>query len=154
MDPERPDIFAPSLAAGAAKRTSPSVHAFDLAPFVRIVLGDDLAACRLRVKEFFALYIGGMGARGKNFYNDYACRLGYVDEADKIQQLYLAGKKAEAIAAVPDRLVDTCSLVGPEARIRDQLKVWKAASNAGHLGTMVVTAETPQALRILAEELL
>ena len=155
MDPERFDLFAPALAAGFAKGgRAQSAQNFDLAPFVRVVVGDDLVACRLKLKEHFALYIGGMGARGKNFYNDYACRLGYPDEADKIQQLYLAGKKAEAVAAVPDRLIDACALVGPEARVREQLKVWKAAGAAGHVGTMVVTTESPQALRILAEEML
>jgi hypothetical protein len=74
-----------------------------------------------------ALYIGGMGARGKNFYNDYAKRLGYEEAAVKIQDLFLAGKKAEAMAAVPDALVDEISLIGPKERIRDRVAAWKAS---------------------------
>ena len=79
------------------------------------------------VKGMLALYIGGMGARGKNFYNDYAKRLGYEAAAVKIQDLYLDGKKAEAMAAVPDELVDEIALVGPKERIRERLAAWKAS---------------------------
>jgi F420-dependent oxidoreductase-like protein len=155
MNPLRPDIFAPALEAGFAKAGGgKSAKNFDLAPFVRIAMGDDLNACRQVIKDFLALYIGGMGARGKNFYNDYACRLGYADAAVKIQDLYLAGRKPEAIAAVPDALVDECSLVGPAARIREQLKTWKKAGEAGHLGTMIVTGTDAAALRLVAEEIL
>lgn len=155
MNPTRPDIFAPALEAGFAKAGGgKSMKDFDLAPFVRIAMGDDLAACRRVIKDFLALYIGGMGARGKNFYNDYACRLGYADAAVKIQDLYLAGRKDEAIEAVPDALVDECSLVGPAARIREQLKAWKTAGNAGHFGTMIITAPDAAALRLVAEEML
>ena len=155
MNPARPDIFAPALEAGLAKAGNGKTRAqFDLAPFVRIAMGNDLKACRQVIKEFLALYIGGMGARGKNFYNDYACRLGYTDAAHKIQDLYLGGDKVAAITAVPDSLVDECSLVGPEARIREQLQVWKQAGAAGHLGTMVVVSQDVQALRVVATELL
>ncbi len=155
MNPARPDIFAPALQAGFAKAGHGKSQAhFDLAPFVRIAMGNDLDACRRVIKDFLALYIGGMGARGKNFYNDYACRLGYADAAQKIQDLYLAGDKVAAAAAVPDSLVDECSLVGPEARIREQLKGWKQAGAAGNLGTMIVTAQDVQALRVVAEEIL
>ena len=155
MNPARPDIFAPALEVGLAKAGNGKTRAqFDLAPFVRIAMGNDLKACRQVIKEFLALYIGGMGARGKNFYNDYACRLGYTDAAHKIQDLYLGGDKVAAITAVPDSLVDECSLVGPEARIREQLKVWKQAGAAGHLGTMVVISQDAQALRVVATELL
>lgn len=155
MDPQRFDLFEPALAAGFAKAGGgKTLRDFDLAPFVRIAMGDDLEACRSKIKDFLALYIGGMGARGKNFYNDYACRLGYAEAAGRIQDLYLSGDKAAATALVPDALVDSCSLVGPEARIREQLKAWKLAGAAGHIGTMVVTATTMQALRVVAEEIL
>ena len=76
------------------------------------------------VKPMLALYIGGMGARGKNFYNDLACRYGFEAAAKEIQDLYLDGKKAEAMAAVPDELADACSLVGDKARIKDRLAAW------------------------------
>jgi F420-dependent oxidoreductase-like protein len=155
MNPERPDIFAGALDKGFAKAGGgKSLKDFDLAPFVRIAMGDDIVACRRVIKDFLALYIGGMGARGKNFYNDYATRLGYADAAVKIQDLYLAGRKDEAIAAVPDQLVDECSLVGPESHIREQLKTWKRAAAAGNLGTMIVTATDVPALRVVAEEML
>jgi hypothetical protein len=97
-----------------------------------------------------ALYIGGMGARGKNFYNDYAKRLGYEAEAVKIQDLYLDGKKAEAMAAVPDRLVDEIALLGPKARIQDRLAAWKGSG----VTDMLIGGAQPEALRILAEALL
>ena len=94
-----------------------------------------------------ALYIGGMGARGKNFYNDYAKRLGYEEEAVQIQDLYLAGKKAEAMALVPNELVDAIALIGPKERIRDRLEAWKASP----VKTLLVGAGQPEALRVLAE---
>ena len=77
------------------------------------------------LKPFLALYVGGMGAKGKNFYNALACRYGWEDAAEQIQDLYLGGKKREAIAAVPDELVDAVSLVGPKERIRDRLAAWR-----------------------------
>ena len=94
-----------------------------------------------------ALYIGGMGARGKNFYNDYAKRLGYEEVAVKIQDLYLAGKKAEAIALVPDKLVDEVALVGNRERIVDRLKAWKASP----VKTMLIGTGDINAVRALAE---
>jgi alkanesulfonate monooxygenase SsuD/methylene tetrahydromethanopterin reductase-like flavin-dependent oxidoreductase (luciferase family) len=101
-----------------------------------------------------ALYIGGMGARGKNFYNDYAKRLGYEEAAIKIQDLYLDGKKAEATAAVPDALVDEVALVGSADRIRDRLGAWKEAGKQNHVGSMLIGGGQPELLRILAEEML
>ncbi|MGD9600774.1 MAG: LLM class F420-dependent oxidoreductase [Gammaproteobacteria bacterium] len=155
MNPARPDIFAPAIEAGLAKAGQGKTRAqFDLAPFVRAVMGDDLAACRRVVKDHLALYIGGMGARGKNFYNDYACRLGYAEAARVIQDLYLAGRKDEAIAAVPDQLVDECALVGPAAHIREQLQTWKAAGAAGNLGTMIISTHDVEVLRLVAREVL
>jgi hypothetical protein len=88
-----------------------------------------------------------MGARGKNFYNDYAKRLGYEEAAVKIQDLYLDGKKAEAMAAVPNELVDAVSLVGPADRIRDRVEVWKKSPAT----SMLLGAGQPEALRLIAE---
>ena len=105
-------------------------------------------------KRFLALYGGGMGARGKNFYNDHIKRLGFEEAATKIQDLYLEGKKGAAIGAVPDELVDRVALVGSEDRVRDRLAVWKEAAARKHVGTMVVPATDPETLRFLAEELL
>jgi alkanesulfonate monooxygenase SsuD/methylene tetrahydromethanopterin reductase-like flavin-dependent oxidoreductase (luciferase family) len=94
-----------------------------------------------------SLYIGGMGARGKNFYNDYAVRLGFEEAAVKIQDLYLDGKKAEAAAAVPDELVDATALVGPRERIAERLEAWKDSS----VDTMLIGSGQVDALRTLAE---
>ena len=155
MNPTRYDLLRGPLEEGfALAGGGKSLAQFDVAPFVRVALGEDLDASRRHIKEFLALYIGGMGARGKNFYNDYACRLGYEAEAVKIQDLYLAGHKAEAVAAVPDRLVDECSLVGDAARIRDHLDPWREAVRRGEVGSIIFTVNSPEALRLLAEELL
>jgi F420-dependent oxidoreductase-like protein len=100
---------------------------FDLMPSVAVVVGDDVAACRQPVKAKLALYVGGMGARGRNFYNDVARRYGYEEAARTIQDLYLAGRKAEAEAAVPDALVDEVALCGPRERIRERLGEWTSS---------------------------
>jgi len=155
MNPERFDLFEKPLqegfdAAGEAK----GLEGFDVAPFVTVVLGDDLAACRAPVKGMLALYVGGMGARDQNFYNDYARRLGYEEAAEKIQDLYLDGKKAEAMAAVPDSLVDEIALVGPRERIVERLAAWKEAGARRHVGSMLVAGASPEAMRLLAEEVL
>ena len=92
-----------------------------------MVLDDDLERARRVVREHLALYIGGMGARTKNFYNDYTKRLGYEAAAVEIQDHFLAGRRPEAAAAVPDQLIDDVALVGPPDRVRDRLKRWKEA---------------------------
>ncbi len=92
-----------------------------------VASGNDLDACRDRVRPFLALYIGGMGARERNFYFNLACRYGYEQAAERIQDHYLAGEKAAAAAAVPDRLVDEVALVGSHARVRDRLEAWREA---------------------------
>jgi F420-dependent oxidoreductase-like protein len=155
MNPERYDLFEESLNKGFAKAGGgKGLDNFEIAPFVTCIMGDDLEKCRMPVKGNLALYIGGMGARDKNFYNDYAKRLGYEAEAKKIQDLYLDGKKAEAAAAVPDELVDDVALVGSEARIRDRLQVWKAAGKQKHVGSLLCGGGQSRLLQVLAEELL
>lgn len=155
LNPDRFDLLAPSLQAGFERAGSgKSLAQFDVAPLVSVVLGDDLEQCRQPVREHLALYIGGMGPRDRNFYADYASRMGYAEEARRIQDLYLAGRKAEAAAAVPDRLIDDCALVGPAPRIRDRLQRWRAAAARGEIRSMLVGGATPAALRLLAEELL
>ena len=157
MNPERFDLFEEQPRRRASRRPAAaraSTH-FDVAPFVTCIMGDDVEKCRMPVKmSMLALYIGGMGARDKNFYNDYAKRLGYEEAAVKIQDLYLAGKKQEAAAAVPDELVDACQLAGPRERIIDRLQAWKQAGSKRHVGSMLIGAGSPEALRVLAEEVL
>ena len=155
MNPERYDIFEESLNEGfAAAGGGKSLDDFEIAPFCTVILNDDLEKARMPVKNNLALYIGGMGARDKNFYNDYCKRLGYPDAAKEIQDLYLSGKKAEAAAAVPDALVDDVALVGPADRIRDRLQAWKAAGEKRHVGSLLAGTGQPEALRLLAEEVL
>lgn len=126
MNPERFDLFGPALEEGFAAASGPKgLDRFRIAPFVICVVNDDLEVARMPVKHMLALYIGGMGAKGKNFYTDYAKRMGYEEAAEMIQDLYLAGDKAAAVAAVPDALADEVSLVGPADRIRERLSAWK-----------------------------
>jgi F420-dependent oxidoreductase-like protein len=149
MSPEWYDqLYKPHLEAGFAKAgNGKSIENFDLAPFVTCVIGNDLEKCRAPVKASLALYIGGMGARNKNFYNSYVRNFGYDNLATQLQDLYLSGKKNEAQAAVPDELVDAVALVGPKERIRDQLARWKASP----IKTLLIGTSQPEALRTLAE---
>ena len=155
MNPDKSDLFAPAINAGlAAAGNSKSREDFEVAPFVRVCMDDDLETCRRVVKQEMALYIGGMGTKNKNFYDDYARQLGYEEDAIKIQELYLSGKKPEAVAAVPDKLVDDMALVGSPDRIRDHLTRWKEAGKKGHVGSFLASGASIPALRLLAEELL
>jgi F420-dependent oxidoreductase-like protein len=157
MDPERFDLFEPHLAAGFAKSgPGKSLANYDICPFVPVSMNDDLEAARLPIKRNLALYIGGMGAREKNFYNDYARRLGHEDAAARIQDQFLAGRKDEAVAAVPDALVDAIALVGPAARIRDRLLVWQEAGRRRHVDALLLSGSstTLEALRVIAAAVL
>jgi alkanesulfonate monooxygenase SsuD/methylene tetrahydromethanopterin reductase-like flavin-dependent oxidoreductase (luciferase family) len=131
-----------------------SLAQFDIAPYVRISMGADLQACRDALKPELALYIGGMGARTKNFYNDFTKHLGYEGAAAKIQDAYLSGRRSEAIAAVPDALVDETSLVGSPERIKDRLQAWKEAARSNEVGSMLLSGVTVESLRVVAEAVL
>lgn len=133
-------------AAGGGK----SLDSFDIAPSVTVVVEDDLEAAYNQIRPALALYIGGMGAKGKNFYHDLACRFGFADAADKIQECYLQGRRGEAMMAVPAALVDAVALVGSKARIRDRLQMWCDCP----LTTLNINAFDVGTLRFLAEELL
>ena len=155
MSPEKPEVITGPVKEGLAKSARGRTLAeFDLAPYVRIRMGDDLQACRDSLKPEIALYVGGMGARSKNFYNDLAKRLGYEDAAAKIQDAYLGGQRPEAIAAVPDKFVDEICLVGSPDRIKDRLQVWKQAARDGGVGTMLLGGATVESLRVVAEAVL
>jgi F420-dependent oxidoreductase-like protein len=155
MNPERFDVFKEPVEAGLRKAGPEKTLAnFDVAPFVTVIVGDDLENCRRPVKFMLALYIGGMGARGKNFYNAYASQLGYADAAKQIQDLYLAGKKLEAAALVPDQLVDEIALVGPRDRIRDRAQRWIEAGKKHHVGSMLLGTGQPEAIQLMAELML
>jgi F420-dependent oxidoreductase-like protein len=146
--PYRTKVYRGALEAGFAKAGGgKSLATFDVAPAVIVVQTDDVQAGLGFVKPMLALYIGGMGARGKNFYNDLACRYGFEAAAKKIQDLYLDGKKGEATAAVPDELADEVSLVGPPARIRDRLAPWRESGAT----TLICGTAQAEAVRTLAE---
>ncbi len=148
MHPERFDVIAPNLRAGFAKAgDGKSLKTFDVAPAVACIVGQDLDACRLPLKMSLALYIGGMGAKDKNFYNEYIRRVGFEAEAVRIQSLFLDGKRDEAVAAVPDALVDALHLIGTPDRIRDRFAAWKSLP----IGTLMVGAHQIEAVRLLAE---
>jgi len=148
MDPTRPEVITRNLEPGFAKAgNGKSIKNFDLAPTVAVVIGDDVQACMMPLKFQLALYIGGMGAKEKNFYNEYIRRIGFEAEAIKIQELYLAGKKDEAIRAIPDELVDRMYLVGPKERIRERFQIWKSAP----IGTFIVGSPQIEAIRLIAE---
>jgi hypothetical protein len=134
-----PRRTAPRSTPASPKRERPNRADFDIAPSVTVLVGDDVDALRGFVKPVTALYVGGMGARGRNFYNDLACRFGYEAAAKEIQDLYLDGKKQEATAAVPDELVDEIALVGPKERIAERLEPWREAG----VSTMIVLDNSP-----------
>jgi F420-dependent oxidoreductase-like protein len=144
ISPERlRDVFGPALTSARP--------GFDVAAFgVPAVLIDDVQAGRDAVKPQLALYVGGMGARGQNFYTALISRYGYEAEAARIQELYLAGKKLEAIASVPDALVDEVALVGSRERIAERLDSWRESG----VTTLVVATDNRRTLRAIAELLL
>jgi F420-dependent oxidoreductase-like protein len=118
-------VFRPHLEAGFA-RAGRSADGFEVAPFASAFAGDVQVGLDM-ARFLVGFYIGGMGSREKNFYNRLVQRYGYVEEARRIQDLFLSGDKQAAIAAVPDDLVDEVSVIGDEARIRDRLKAFEAA---------------------------
>ncbi|MBW8010611.1 MAG: LLM class F420-dependent oxidoreductase [Chloroflexi bacterium] len=120
------EVYKENLEIGFVKAgEGKSLENFNIAPNVIVVVGDDVEACRNTIKPILALYIGGMGAKGKNFYFDLACRFGYEGAANTIQKHYLVGERMEAVMAVPDEIVDDIALCGPKERIKDRLELWK-----------------------------
>jgi F420-dependent oxidoreductase-like protein len=154
MDPDNYSVFQEPIEKGFKAAGDKSLLQFDIAPFVTVVMGDDIKECMLPIRSSMALYIGGMGAKGKNFYQDYATRLGFGAAAEKIQDLYLTGKKDQAMAAVPEELIDACHLVGPAARIRERAQRWVMAGKKGHVGSMLISAGQLEALELVAEAVL
>ena len=133
------EAFGPSLAAAPPD--------FEIAATASVFVGDDVGALRDALRPHIALYVGGMGAKGRNFYNSLVRRYGWEEEAERIQELYLAGKQREAIAAVPDELVDAVSLVGPKERIAERLEAWRETP----VTTLVMGTTQTEALQTLAE---
>jgi alkanesulfonate monooxygenase SsuD/methylene tetrahydromethanopterin reductase-like flavin-dependent oxidoreductase (luciferase family) len=154
MDPDQYSVFQPAIEKGFAAAGDKDLTQFEICPFVTVIMGDDVDTCMQPIRGNMALYIGGMGARDKNFYNDYAKRLGFEDAAVEIQDLYLAGKKDEAMKAVPKELIDACHLVGPAERIKERLQRWKDAGSKGQVSNMLLGCQQPDALELVASEML
>ncbi len=136
-------VWGEALARGAAKRPE-GLGPLQVAAGGMVAVGEDVKAMLDFARPMFALYIGGMGAKGKNFYNDLACEYGYEQEAERIQDLYLEGKKDEAAAAVPLDLLEMCNLVGPESYVKERIAAF-AESGVTHLN-IVPVADDPAAL--------
>jgi F420-dependent oxidoreductase-like protein len=152
FSPEHSSEVRAPLEEGAA-RVGRSLEGFDVAPTVNVYISEDRGAARDRMRPFLALYIGGMGSREQNFYNQLVQRYGFEDAARQVQDLYLAGKKDEAAAALPDELIDLISLCGPRDAVRARLAAFRDAG----VGTLTIspmawtTDERVEQLRAVAE---
>jgi F420-dependent oxidoreductase-like protein len=146
MNPEKPDVILDPVRAGRAI-AGKTLDGFDVAPTVAIAVGDDVDALRRPYKEQLALYIGGMGAKEKNFYREYLSRVGFEAECAQILELFMGGKRKEAVAAVPDEMIDTLYLVGPPGRIKERFAAWKTSG----VTTIIVGSQQPEAIRLMAE---
>ncbi len=137
--PFRQEVYADSLAAAKP--------GFEIAQFVLVSVTDDVAAGLGPVKSMLGFYIGGMGSKKRNFHKELMGRMGFADEAEKIQELFFQGKRAEAIAAVPDQFADEISLVGPVERIRERLEAWRDTP----VTTLLLANRDLPTLRTMAE---
>ena len=152
FSPEYVDESRKLLEEGAA-RAGRQLNGFDIAPNVNVAIDDDLDRARDAMRPILALYVGGMGSREQNFYNALVRRYGFEEAAEKVQDLYLAGKKDEAAAALPAELIDMTSLCGPRERIKERLEIYRDAG----VGTMITTPmafdpeERKRMIRDLAE---
>jgi F420-dependent oxidoreductase-like protein len=137
--PTRPEVYADQLAD--------TPEGFEIAVNVTVTVADDVAQALLPVKGMLGFYIGGMGAKGRNFHTDLMARMGFEEEAHRIQDLFFAGKREEAVLAVPDEFADEISLVGPPARIRERIEAWRKTP----VTTLLIGSRDPEALRLLAD---
>jgi F420-dependent oxidoreductase-like protein len=152
LSPEHIGEFAPLLEAGFAAAGN-GAKPFDIAPTVQVMVTDDLDSARDAMRHYIALYVGGMGSRKQNFYNALVRRYGFEDAAQEVQELYLAGKKDEAAAALPGELIDSVSLCGPRDVVRERLQIYRDAG----VGTLIVSPmawtfpDRLEQLRLVAE---
>jgi F420-dependent oxidoreductase-like protein len=152
FSPEHVSEFRPRLEEGAG-RAGKDLNGFDIAPSVMVQISDDREAARDAMRPFLALYVGGMGSRERNFYNQLMVRYGFEDAAGEVQELYLDGRQEEAAAALSDELIDTVTLCGPADVVRERLEVYREAG----VGTLIVSPmafDAParvEQLRLVAE---
>ena len=154
FSPEHVAEFRPLLEEGFARASDgKGFEDFEIAPMVNVMVSDDAGAARDAMRPYVALYVGGMGSREKNFYNALARRYGFEDAAQRVQDLYLEGKRDEAMAALPDELIDTVTLCGPRDVVRHRLAVFRDAG----VGTLMLSPmawsfeDRLQQLRLMAE---
>ncbi len=140
--PYRPEVYADSL-----RHAKPG---FDIVQTVSVVVTDDRAAAYDAARPGIGFYVGGMGAKDRNFHKELMARMGYPDEAEAIQTNFLEGRRAEAIAAVPNGFIDEVMLIGPVERIRDRLQAWKES----RVKTMLLHARDPEHLKEIADVLM
>jgi F420-dependent oxidoreductase-like protein len=136
-----------SVYAESLKTAKPD---FEIAQMVSVNITDNIEAGLLGVKHFLALYVGGMGAKDENFHKNLFERMGYAAEAEKIQELYMQGKKDEAAHVIPDELADSLALIGPRDRIKDRLQAWRDS----RVTTLLVATTNKDQLREMAELIL
>ena len=152
FSPEHTKELRGPLEEGAA-RVGRSLDGFRVCPSVNVMIGDDLESARNAMRPILALYVGGMGSREQNFYNRLVSSYGFEDQAQKVQELYLAGQKTEAMFALPDELIDLVSIVGPPARAKDRIRAFRDAG----VDTLIVWPVMPdqevrkEQLRLIAE---
>ncbi|MFJ8359913.1 LLM class F420-dependent oxidoreductase [Streptomyces sp. NPDC093984] len=137
--PTRPEVYGAAL--------TDLREGFVVAPMARVKVCDDVAEGLLPVKAMLGFYIGGMGHAARNFHADLMARMGYEEEARRIQRLFLQGRREEAVLAVPDAFADEISLVGPRERIAERLELWRK----GPVTDLLALAPDPHTLRVLAE---
>ncbi len=139
------DVWGAALTRGREKRAA-DLGSLEVVAGGPLAIGPDVTHLRDLARPLIALYVGGMGAKGRNFYHDLVCRYGYAAEADRIQELYLAGRKAEAAAAVPADLLERTSLIGPESYVRDRVQAYRDAG----VTILNVTPLGPEPRRLIA----
>ena len=144
--PESLKTVRPWLDEGL-KRGGRSFKDLEIQARATVVITDDVRAALTQMKPRIALYVGGMGHRDKNFHKDMMVRRGYGEAAARIQELYLAGRKQEAVAAVPDEFCDEQALIGPPSRIRERYRAWEDCDITG----LTVVTDQPEALRLMAD---
>ncbi|MFJ8152867.1 LLM class F420-dependent oxidoreductase [Streptomyces sp. NPDC094468] len=137
--PDRPEVYGPAVAG--------LPEGFLVAPMAHVKVCDDVAAGLLPVKAMLGFYIGGMGHAARNFHADLMARMGFAEEAGRIQRLFLEGRRREAVEAVPDAFADEISLVGPRERIAERLESWRK----GPVTDLLALSPDPHTLRVLAE---
>src|SRR3954453_17960285 len=123
-----------------------SFEDFEIVATVPMIVSDDVEGAADALRPFYALYFGGMGAKGKNFHANVAIRMGYEEMVDEVQELYLSGKKDEAGAAIPQKLIEELSLIGPKEKIRDDLERWRES-----IVTMLLITGDVNTVRTAAE---